>query len=120
MDPRLERFLPVRVVLRTTGDEPEGLMEESFSMAWSPTRINIFWSGKAYSILGEHVLHGPDSAQHNARLIGGEVFDPLDPTCPIEVDLSAWLDTLENKAADKFNKRNAWFKPRKPIEILWV
>lgn len=103
----LARFLPIRVVLRK-GDDGEitGLCEGSFSMDWSKHNVRIWWSGKAYSFLGEHNLNGIDDAEHNAKA-GDLVIDPLLDDSPIEVDWDRW-----QKATDKYGKRNAPFKIR--------
>lgn len=114
IDPRLERFLPIRVVIRRYMDgQIEGLTEESFSMNWSKNRVNIFWSGKAYSILGEHVLDGVADANYNCKPTEGDlitpsemVIDPLAPDSPIKIDWEKWLS-----ATSKYDKRNAPFKP---------
>lgn len=100
----LSRYLPIRVVVRNTDGLIEGLTENSFSMDWSKNRVNIFWSGKAYSILGEHILDGVANAKDNARN-GDLVIDPLSNESPIEVDWEKWLSS-----ATKYDKRNAPFK----------
>ena len=50
---KLEKFRPIRIILK---DGPDGkllgITEESFSMGTSRERVCIFWSGKAYSMLG--------------------------------------------------------------------
>ena len=110
---KLIRFMPIRVVLRRHADgEIEGLVENSFSMDWSKQRVNIFWSGKAYSMLGEHMLDGVESAEYNCKKTEPDLFtpeefvvDPLAEDSPIEIDWEAWLN-----ATDKFTKRNAPFK----------
>jgi len=102
---KLERYLPIRVVVKVKDGQVHGLVEHSFSMDWDPKRVNIFWSGKAYSILGEHDLDGISWAQKNAEEHKDEyVFDPLAEDSPIEVDWEKWL-----AATDKFSKRNAPF-----------
>jgi hypothetical protein len=100
----LSRFLPIRVVLRKEDDTYKGLIENSFSMDFSETRVRVWWSGKAYSILGEHNLSGIEDAEHNAKP-GDLVIDPLAEDSPIEVDWEAW-----EKSTSKFDKRNAPFK----------
>lgn len=101
----LSRYLPLRVVLRKEDDgNLKGLCEESFSMSMSPAFVRIWWSGKAYSMLGEHILSGIDDAKHNAKS-GDLVLDPLAEDCPIEIDWEKWLN-----ATTKYGKRNAPFK----------
>lgn len=108
----LSHLLPIRVVVRITEDgKIEGLTENSFSMDWSPNRVNIFWSGKAYSILGEHNLDANRDAEHNAKE-GDLVIDPLAEDSPIEVDWAAW-----RAATSKYDKRNAPFTMRKQNEL---
>ena len=110
---RLERFFPVRVVIRRHADGSlEGLTEESWNMNWSDKRVNIFWSGKAYSILGESVLDAEADARHNCNatatpdLFTAEemVIDPMAEDSPIVVDWKRWLN-----ASHKYDKRNAHF-----------
>ena len=100
----LERYKPIRIVMREGEDgKLKGLTELSFAMDIDDKRVNIFWSGKAFSILGEHDLNGIEWAKNNARP-GDFVFDPLDPLCPAQVDWATWLS-----ATDKYGKRNAPF-----------
>ena len=110
---RLARFLPVRAVIRWHADGSlEGLTEESWNMNWSDKRINIFWSGKAYSMLGESVLNAQADAEHNCKkstphdLFTAQetIIDLMASDCPIAVDWKRWLD-----ARHKYDKRNAHF-----------
>jgi hypothetical protein len=113
MDERLNRFLPIRCVVRKHSDGTiEGMTEESFCLDWSKFRVNIFWSGKAYSILGEHQLDGIADAEYNCKKSEGDLFtptefviDPLAEDSPIDVDWERWLN-----AVGKYDKRNAHFK----------
>jgi hypothetical protein len=101
----LIRFLPIRVVLRKGADGTmQGLCENSFSMSASPTNIRIWWSGKAYSILGEHHINGITDAEYNTKE-GDLMLDPLADDCPIEINWDRWLT-----ATDKYSQRNAPFK----------
>lgn len=102
----LSRYLPIRVVIRKEDDKIKGLIENSFSMDFSETRVRVWWSGKAYSFLGEHNLNGIEDAEHNAKP-GDLVIDPFAEDSPIEVDWAAW-----EKSTDKFGKRNAPFRIR--------
>lgn len=108
----LARFLPIAVVLQIKNDQITGRIEESFSMGWSPSDVRIWWSGKAYSFLGEHLLNGMTDAKHNMSAADSSqfVFDALSDDCPIEVDWSKWLTAL--KSGDKFSSRNAPFKTK--------
>ena len=100
---QLERFLPMRVVIRKTSLGYEGRTEESWNMAWSQKYVQIYWSGKAYSMLGEHDMNGVEWAEGNT---GGDgiLFDPLNDECPINVNWEKWLT-----ATSKYDKRNAPF-----------
>jgi hypothetical protein len=100
----LVRFLPIRIVLRKKEDKLQGLVEESFSMGMSDTHVSIFWSGKAYSMLGEHNLDGIKNAEHNAK-DGDLILDPLAEDCPVTIDWDKWLN-----ATSKYYQRNAPFK----------
>ena len=101
----LVRFLPIRIVLRKKEDgKLQGLVENSFSMDRSDTQVSIFWSGKAYSMLGEHNLNGIKNAEHNAKE-GDLILDPLTEDCPVTVDWDKWLN-----ATTKYYQRNAPFK----------
>jgi len=102
----LQRFLPIRVVFKHDAGKLLGLTEESFSMNWSESFVNVFWSGKAFSLLGEHTLNGITWAESNAEKLGGLVFDPFARDCPVEIDWERWLN-----AKEKYSKRNAPFKP---------
>lgn len=102
----LERYKPIRIVMCESPDGLEGLIENSFSMNYHKNRVNIFWSGKAYSMLGEHEINGIEWAEHNAKKTD-YIFDPLDPMCPVTVDWAAWLS-----ASSKFYKRNAPFSKK--------
>lgn len=102
---KLVRYLPLRVVLRKGEDGTlTGLVEESFSMAQAATTVRIWWSGKAYSMLGEHHINGISDAEHNAKP-GDLIVDPLSDECPIEIDWDRWLT-----ATTKYSQRNALFK----------
>jgi len=107
----LSRYLPIRVVLRKddTG-KLGGLCEESFAMGVYPAQVRIWWSGKAYSFLGEHTLSGINDAEHNSHP-GDIICDPLSNDSPIEVDWEKWL-----AATSKFGKRNAPFKFKETAE----
>lgn len=100
----LVRYLPIRIVLRKTEDKLQGLVENSFSMDMSDTHVSIFWSGKAYSMLGQHNLNGIKDAEHNAKE-GDLILDPFAEDCPVEINWDKWLN-----ATTKYGKRNAPFK----------
>jgi len=100
----LSNLLPLRVVLRKVDDKFQGLCEDSFSMSYSDNSVYIWWSGKAYSIIGEHLISGIDDAQHNSKP-GDIIFDPLSDECPIEIDWEKWIN-----AENKYSKRNVPFK----------
>lgn len=106
---KLERFLPIRMILRIDTGIIQGKVEHSFSMDWDDNRANVFWSGPAYSILGEHTLDGEEWANQNTKRYSFTEFviDPLAEDSPIGVDWEAWLS-----AESKFDKRNAKIKPK--------
>jgi len=106
---KLERYLPIGVVVTLVDNKVHGIVEHSFSMADDPKRVRCFWSGKAYSILGEHQLNGMKDAAHNGKKSGEWVFDALSDECPIDVDWEKWLASLAQDPGDKFAKRNAPF-----------
>lgn len=105
---KLARYLPIRMVVRVEEGKVQGRVEHSFSMDWDDGRVNVFWSGKAYSILGEHQLDGVKWANDNVNKQKFNEFefviDPLADDSPIDVDWETWL-----AATDKFSKRNAKF-----------
>lgn len=100
----LSRFLPMRIVLRPVDDKIRGLVEESFSMNTSKYHVRLWWSGKAYSVLGEHIIDAVADAEYNAKS-GDIVIDPLSANCPVDIDWEKWTT-----ATDKYAKRNAPFK----------
>ena len=105
----LVRFLPIRIVLRKTEEgKLQGLCEDSFSMSMSDHNVSIFWSGKAYSMLGEHNLDGIKNAEHNAKP-GDLILDPLSEDCPVVINWDKWLN-----ATTKYAQRNAPFKEKTP------
>jgi len=106
---KLERFLPIGVVVQLKDNKVLGKIEHSFSMDDDVNRVRVWWSGKAYSMLGEHQLDGMKDAAHNSRKPGELVFDALSEECPIEVDWESWLADLAMDPGDKYRKRNAKF-----------
>lgn len=104
----LSRYLPIRVVLSQSSEDGKylGLTEESFSMGRSPTHVRIWWSGRAYSFLGEHILDGIKDAEHNLQP-GDIIVDPLSEDCPVEIDWQRWITSTT-----KYDKRNAPFRVR--------
>ncbi len=113
IDERLRRFLPIRIILKKEPDgRYSGMVEHSFSLGWDTHRVNIFWSGKAYSMLGEHDLDAIKNAEYNNEHMKGEVYDPLSQNCPVAVDFTSWLEALAEKPGRKFDKRNAFFEQR--------
>lgn len=105
----LSRFLPLRIVLRPVAGYT-GLCENSFSMDMSATHVRIWWSGKAYSFLGEVTLDGIEGASIHAKA-GDLIFDPLADDCPVEIDWAVW-----RTAETKYTSRNAPFKLKKTQE----
>lgn len=107
----LSRYLPVRIVVSKSEDgKITGLCEDSFSMSTSPTHVRIWWSGKAYSFLGEHNLNGIKDAEYNRK--GNDlILDPLSDDCPVEIDWAKW-----QSATTKYGKRNAPFKIKETVK----
>lgn len=90
-----------------------GRVEKSFCMGWSLERVRLFWSGKAYSFLGEHTLCGKYDAENNIPENKNSkweyhVFDVEDEECPIDIDFDQWVLDIST-VSDKFNMRNAKF-----------
>lgn len=103
--PGLARFLPVRIVLRKDENGTlTGLCEDSFAMSTMPNFVRIWWSGKAYSMLGEHNLSGIKDAERLAKE-DDIVVDPLSDDCPVVIDWDRWMS-----ATTKYSQRNAPFK----------
>lgn len=99
------KFLPIRIVMDKECNN--GYTEESFSMANSPERVRVWWSGKAYSILGEHTINGVKDAEEQLKTGDMLVFDPLDRMCPVELDFEQWL--YDMTTGNKYGSRNAKF-----------
>lgn len=107
----LSRYLPIRIVLRKGEDSKlQGLCEDSFGMSMSNYNVRIWWSGKAYSILGEHNINGIEDAGHNAKE-GDIILDPLLDDCPVEVNWEKWTT-----ATTKYDKRNALFTVKESLK----
>ena len=97
--------MPIRIVLRKNEDgKLQGLCEDSFSMSMSDYNVRIWWSGKAYSMLGEHNINGIKDAEHNAKE-DDLILDPLLDECPVEINWEKWTT-----ATTKYSQRNALFK----------
>ena len=102
---RVERLMPMRVVIRHYPDGTmKALTEESWNMNWSNERALIFWSGKGYSIFGEHLLDGIAAAQEHCSP-KDIMVDPCAEDSPIRMDWMRWLN-----AKTKYDKRNAPFR----------
>lgn len=103
---QLAKYLPIRMVVRLHENTIEGKIELSFSMGWNADRANVFWSGRSYSVLGEHDSDAVKWAGQNINKYDANevMIDPLSEDSPIEVDWQSWLS-----ASDKYNKRNAKF-----------
>ena len=104
----LARYAPIRVVYKV---DPEtgnihGLTEESFSMGDSTACVRVWWSGKAYSILGEHFINGVEDAEQYVK-DGYVSVDPLTDECLIEIDWAAW-----KAATSRYSERNVPFKTK--------
>lgn len=114
LEQKLQSLLPLRIILKKCEDgRYEGMVEHSFHLAFDKHRVNIFWSNTAYDQFGgKHNLKAIKDAEYNAAILGGEVYDPLSPECPVAVDLYSWIETIKDKNAKKFDKRNAFMEQR--------
>ena len=102
---RIIKMAPFRIILKCDAEgKLQGLCENSFSMSWESNRVLIFWSGKAYSMLGEHELDAQKNAEHNRNKPDEAIYDPFSDECPIEIDWVRWLN-----ATSKYDQRNAHF-----------
>ena len=117
--PDIKRLSPLWVVLRQAPGENgwHGLVENSFTMEWNSDRVCIFWTGIAYSILGEHCINGQDSAREQVEYYTKkhpdckiQAFDAQSPECPIEIDWDYWWEAMQAGARRKYDSRNAKFK----------
>jgi hypothetical protein len=106
--PAISRLAPLRIILKKDDDGNYlGYCENSFSMSWEKDRIQIHWSGTAYSNLGTtHTLDATEITGPEG--VDCECLDPLSDSCPIEIDWESWAN-----AKTKYDKRNARFKIRK-------
>lgn len=114
------------IVLRQVGGENvyKGLVEHSFSMDWHTDLVRLWWSGKAYSILGERLLDGREDAEELADDYRKKypndqffVWDVRDPDMPVVLDWEPYLknrkyrqseDPKEQRRFDKFRDRNIY------------
>jgi hypothetical protein len=112
---KLAGYAPMRIILREKAPGVyEGLTEETFYMEMSDTHVLVWWSGPAYSILGETKLNGIEDAE-GYRVRDPEkdtllVVDPLADDCPVEIDWLRWV-----QATSKYAKRNAPFRVRNEV-----
>lgn len=105
----LARFLPIRLVFRRDAEgRLLGLTEESWNMNRSRERVRVWWSGKAYSIFGEHTINGVDDSLYNCKY-GDFVVDPLAEDSPVEVNWQYWLTAMTAGERRKYDSRNAPF-----------
>ena len=125
----LERLSPVCVVVKKNAEgDYEGLIEASFSMDFDKKTIRMWWSGKAYSMLGEHIINGEEDARGNAieheptygrglskplneypLRPGYEIFNIMDDNLPVTINVKRWLESMRNPDEYKYYKRNALF-----------
>lgn len=94
----------------------EGLIENSFTMGWSPDRSRVFPSGEFYSILGTHQVDGKEDADAQGAHYREkypdwtvEVFDALSDDCPVEFDWDRWAIDMMAGSRAKFENRNPKF-----------
>jgi len=105
--PRLAELAPLRIIVKKDEDGKYlGYCENSFSMSWETNRVNVCWSGVAYSNLG--TTHTLDATNTKGPAgVNCEILDPLSEDCPIRIDWERWLN-----ATGKYDQRNASFKVR--------
>lgn len=172
LEKRLKENTPLRIMIKKTDGAYKGYIENSFNMDWSQTHVLVYWSGKAYSMLGEHELCALKDVEYHMRndntaakqyydfivnemsdiieiqtkakrifdtgyvrtekiaklktlideyvicpefqsTASTEVYDPLDPNCPVLVDLETWAN-----AETKWARRNAPFKIKENMNAL--
>ncbi|MDX0267671.1 hypothetical protein GOC13_07490 [Sinorhizobium meliloti] len=94
-----------------------GLVEHSFSMDWGADEVRFWWTGKAYSILGEHQLDGRKDAESQAKHYREKhpdsefvVFDVRDPQLPVELDWSPYLKNREYGRSEDPKEQRRWSK----------
>ena len=107
----LQRLLPIRIVLKQEQGQVLGLVEKSFSLDWDRTRVNIFWSGEAFSNLGTtHILDGATHAEKDALHFKATSYNPLLRNCPVVINWKQWLEAFSATShSNKFFRRNAAF-----------
>lgn len=110
------RAMPVHIVLaiQPLSNSYHGLIEQSFSMEWDANRVNMFWTGTAYSMLGTHQLDGAAEAEEHRKLYAArhpdwriEVYDAKSDDCPVEINWDNWVACMV--AGSKYGARNAYF-----------
>lgn len=114
LEEKVQSLSPMFAVVCVNPDGTlSGLVENSFAMSKSADRVNVFWSGRGYSMLGEHNLDGKSWAKQNCNPARGWFMVELGTeNCPIEIDLVNWF-----QATSKYNKRNALFKMREGFDF---
>ena len=119
IDQRLSRLLPIRcLIARTHGaNRPKALVELSFNMDWSDRWALVFWSGTAYSILGEMKLNAETEVASQLNYYMNKhpdweftVVDPLAEDSPIKIEVDTWLKA--QSSGNKFRARNAPYELR--------
>ena len=87
------------------------VIEHSFSMDASKTHAQLYWTGTAYTIVGEIEIDGKAHAEEQLRNFNRSrpgwnfrVFHIEDEDCPIVLDLEA-----QRRATSKFGRRNVPF-----------
>lgn len=109
---KMKSLSPMYAVLYVNPDATiSGMIENSFTMGWDLKHVNVFWSGDAFSMLGEHHLNGEKDARANCTRKGAFVVNLLDDDCPVEIDWLTWLN-----ATHKFSQRNAPFKMKEGFD----
>jgi len=108
LEEKIKSLSPMYAVVRVNSDGTlSGLVEHSFSMEKSNSRVNIFWTALHRDIDGKRW------AEHNCNKKNGWFLIELTAQdCPIAIDWSAWLDSTT-----KFTSRNALFKTKEGVHF---
>lgn len=108
LEEKLASLSPMYAVVCVNSDGTlSGLVEHSFSMDKSDTRVNIFWTALHRGIDGKKWAE-----QNCDNKRGWFLVELTSEKCPIEIDWVAWLDSTY-----KFTSRNALFKTKEGFDF---
>lgn len=107
----IDSISPIYVLLRCDYNNAgelkiHGMTESSFSLGFSETLVNKFWTGTGYSVLGKTEVDGERWAKENHKN-GTHMFQLNTPECPIEVSEQAFKHSRDSTY--KFANRNLSF-----------